>query len=97
VAETVREPIIARVEVPAWVVGESDLLALVHGGIVAQCRIAGGFPYVLVRADELAYISGPERERLQEMVETSLLAAGLSRSLSPKAFYKTLTRSGKRW
>ncbi|HEC33712.1 MAG TPA: DNA double-strand break repair nuclease NurA [Chloroflexi bacterium] len=93
------EAVVARVEVPAWVGdhGGSSLLALVHGGVVAQSRIAGGFPYVLARADELAYISGPERERLQEMVGTALLAAGLSPALSPKAYYKSLTRRGRGW
>ncbi len=54
------EAVIARVEVPRWVAEDSDLLNLVHGGVVAQSRIAGGFPYVLARADELAYISGAD-------------------------------------
>jgi len=91
------EPVVARVEVPAWVVGEPDLLALAHGGVVAQSRIVGGFPYVLARADELAYISGPERARLEEMVGTAMLMAGVSSDLSPKAYYKSLTRRGRRW
>lgn len=96
------DPEIARVEVPQWVVtaaapaGE-PLLALVHGGVVAQSRILGGFPYVLARADELAYISGAERELLEEMVGAALLAAGVSADLSTKAFYKTLTRRGRRF
>lgn len=96
----VGEPIVARVEVPIWVMegslegGPSGLspLSFVHRAVVAQCRIAGGFPYVLVRADELAYVSGAERERLEEMVGTALLATGLAAAPSPKAFYKTLTR-----
>lgn len=95
------EPVIARVEVPAWVTEADDgaefsLLSLAHGGVVAQSRIAGGFPYVLVRADELAYISSTERGRLEEMVGVSLLRSGLAPSLSPKAFYKSLTRRGRR-
>ncbi|HHS96285.1 MAG TPA: DNA double-strand break repair nuclease NurA [Chloroflexi bacterium] len=97
VAAEGEEPIVARVEVPVWVARSDDLLSLVHAGVVAQSRIAGGYPYVLARADELAYISGPERQRLQEMVETALLRAGLPPSLSPKAYFKTLTRAGRRW
>ncbi len=97
VAAEGEEPVIARIEVPVWVARSPDLLALVHGGVVVQSRIAGGYPYVLARADELAYISGPERQRLQEMVETALLRVGLVPSSSPKAFYKSLTRSGRRW
>ncbi len=97
VAREKEPPVIARVEVPAWVVRAPDLLSLVHGGVVAQCRIAGEYPYVLARADELAYISGPERERLEEMVGTAMLRHGLPPTLSPKAFYKSVTRRGRRW
>ncbi|HEY75896.1 MAG TPA: DNA double-strand break repair nuclease NurA [Thermoflexia bacterium] len=97
VAAEEEDPVIARIEVPVWVARSPDLLSLVHAGVVAQSRIAGGYPYALARADELAYISGPERQRLQEMVETALLRAGLMPSPSPKAFYKSMTRSGRRW
>jgi len=95
-AEEGRDPVIARVELPAWVADAPDRLALVHGAVVAQARIAGGYPYALARADELAYVSGPEREAFEEMVTTALLRAGMRSALSPKAYYKTLTRRGRR-
>jgi len=91
-----RDPVIARVELPAWVAEDAERLALVHASIVAQSRIAGSYPYALARADELAFISGPEREAFKEMVTTSLLRAGVRPALSPKAYYKTLTRRGRR-
>ncbi|MGB9871825.1 MAG: DNA double-strand break repair nuclease NurA [Anaerolineae bacterium] len=94
VAAEGREPMIARVEIPRWVAENPDALPLTHAGIVAQCRILGGFPYVLARADELAYISGPEREQLEEMVGNALMSAGIVPAPSPKAYYKGLTR---RW
>lgn len=94
VAAEGREPIIARVETPRWVAEDPDALRWTHAGIVAQCRILGGFPYVLARADELAYISGPEREQLEEMVGNALMSAGIVPAPSPKAYYKGLTR---RW
>lgn len=94
VAAEGREPIIARVEIPCWVAENPEALRLTHAGIVAQCRILGGFPYVLARADELAYISGPEREQLEEMVGNALMSAGIVPAPSPKAYYKGLTR---RW
>ena len=90
------EPAIARIEIPAWVAGDGDRLALVHAAIVAQARITGDYPYALVRADELAFISGPEREAFADMVTRSLLHAGVRATLSPKRHYKTLTRQGKR-
>ena len=90
------DPVIARIELPAWAAEDADRLALIHAGIVAQARIAGDYPYALARADELAFISGPERETLDEMVTTALLHAGVRTALSPKAYYKTLTRRGRR-
>jgi len=91
-----RAPVIARVELPAWVARDPGRLALVHGAIVAQARISGDYPYALARADELAFVSGPEREAFEEMVTTALLRAGVRSALSPKAYYKTLTRQGRR-
>jgi hypothetical protein len=89
-------PAIARIEVPAWVAEDAERLALVHGAIVAQARITGDYPYALVRADELAFISGPEREAFEDMVISALLRADVRTALSPKKYYKTLTRGGKR-
>ena len=91
-----RDPVIARVELPAWAVEDAGRLALVHGAIVAQARITGDYPYVLARADELAYISSQERGAFDDMVGTALLRAGIRSALSPKAYYKTLTRQGRR-
>ena len=95
-AEEGHDPVVARIEVPVWVAENPDRLELVHGAIVAQARIAGDYPYALARADELAFISGPEREAFEEMVTTALLRAGIRSALSPKAYYKTLTRQGRR-
>jgi hypothetical protein len=94
VAAEGRAPVMVRVEIPRWVAENPGALRLTHAGIIAQCRILGGFPYVLARADELAYISGPEREQLEEMVGMALMSAGVVPALSPKAYYKGLTR---RW
>ncbi|NLE99940.1 MAG: DNA double-strand break repair nuclease NurA [Anaerolineales bacterium] len=95
-AEQGHNPVIARIEMPAWVVEDPALLALVHGSVVAQARITGDYPYVLARADELAFISGPERQALEDMIATSLLRAGVMVAPSPKAYQKTLTRQGRR-
>jgi len=95
-AEEGRDPVIARIEVPAWVAKDTDRLTLVHASLVAQARITGDYPYALARADELAFVSGPERETFEEMVTTALLRAGVRSALSPKAYYKTLTRQGRR-
>jgi hypothetical protein len=93
VVEEGQEPAIARVEVPAWVARDTGRLDLVHGAVVAQARITGDYPYVLARADELAYISSRERAAFEEMVMTALLRAGVRSAPSPKAHYKRLTRT----
>ena len=92
VVEEGNEPVIARVEVPAWVARDAGKLNLIHAAVVAQARITGDYPYALVRADELAYISHRERAALEQMVLTALLRAGISSAPSPKAAYKRLTR-----
>lgn len=94
VAEEGQRPIIARVEVPAWVARDDDKLNLIHGATVAQARITGDYPYALARADELAYISSQERAALEDMVATALIRAGVQATPSPKAHYKRLTRRG---
>jgi hypothetical protein len=88
------EPVIARVEVPAWVAEDAAKLSMIHGAIVAQARITGDYPYALARADELAYISSRERAAFEEMVITVLLRVGVRTTPSPKATYKRLTRRG---
>jgi len=90
------EPVIARIETPAWVAEDADRLDLIHSAVVAQARITGDYPYALIRADELAFISSSERETLEEMVITALLREGVQPALSPKAYYKTLTRQGRK-
>jgi len=89
-----QKPVIARVELPAWVAEDADRLNLIHGAIVAQARITGDYPYALARADELAYISSQERAALEDMMTTELIRAGVQPAPSPKATYKRLTRRG---
>lgn len=88
------EPVIARVEVPAWVATDRAKLDTLHAVVVDQARITGDYPYVLARADELAYVSGRERAALESMVMSSLIQAGVRSTPSPKARYKRMTRQG---
>jgi len=90
------EPVIARVEIPAWVARNPNLLNLTHAAIVAQALITGDYPYALARADELAYIDGHERAALNDMIAAAFLRAGVRSAISPKAFCKTLTRQTRR-
>lgn len=93
VSDVGHQAAVARVEIPEWVACDPARLALLHGAIVAQSRILGDFPYVLARADELAFVAGGEREMLGQLVSESLLRAGLIPTVSPKARQKSLTRA----
>ncbi len=94
-ADEEEAPTIARVEMPAWVAEDPTQLALTHASIVAQARIAGGYPYTLARADELAFVGRRERTAFEDMIATALLREGVSATPSPKAYYKSLTRGGR--
>ncbi len=88
---------ILRVEIPEWVAKDKMKLDLVHASIVEQSKMTNGYPYVFIRADEIAVVSSNEREQFQQMVMGSLIKRGFSPSVSQKQFGKELTRTGKRW
>jgi hypothetical protein len=85
-----------RVEVPEWVAQDPGRVDLVHAAIYEQCRVSDGFPYVLMRAHELAVVTLAERRELEQMVIGALIRRGLSPSLSQKALGKQWTGSAKR-
>jgi hypothetical protein len=65
-------PEIARVDVPAWVAGDADLLDLTHALVLDQCRRGPGYPIALMEAHEQAVVSGGDRQRFTELVEQAL-------------------------
>lgn len=84
-------PELARVEIPAWVAENPDLLDAVHAALVSQCRILANkpFPYVIHRAHEEAVISYEDSNRLEELILLELRRQGLEvGSLSNKQFHK---------
>ena len=87
---------ILRVEVPEWVAQNPAQLDLVHAALAEQCRVPDGFPYVLMRAHELAVVTMSERRELDQMVIGALIRRGLSPSISQKAQGKAWTGAGKR-
>ncbi|MBC7264191.1 MAG: DNA double-strand break repair nuclease NurA [Chloroflexi bacterium] len=66
---------ISRVEVPAWVAGDEEMLDLVHALIVDQCRRSPDhppYPPALQEAHEQAVIHTAEHRLLEEMIERAL-------------------------
>jgi len=87
---------ILRVEVPEWIAQDKTKLEVVHAGIVAQCKMSDGFPYVLMRAHEMAVVTAKEHHEVDNMVATSLLRHKIKPSISQKSQGKQWTGSSKR-
>jgi hypothetical protein len=77
-------PALARVEIPGWLAADPAALDTLHAVIVRQARLAGGYPYVLARADELAVISSEERAAVEMMLAVEMRRSGLTPELSQK-------------
>ena len=65
-----RNPKIARVDVPLWVVDNREALNNLHGALVEQARIMGNepFPYLLHRAHEIAVVTHKDKEEIDQML-----------------------------
>lgn len=87
---------IVRVEIPAWVGEQPSLLDTLHAGLLHECTTTGGFPFVLVRAHELAVVSTRERELLEQQIARVMLMAGERSGPSQKSVTKTWTQGRRR-
>jgi hypothetical protein len=85
-----------RVEVPEWVAQDQARLDFVHMALVEQSRVSDGFPYVLMRAHELAVVTLSERRSFDEMVMGALIRQKLRPGISQKAQGKAWTGAGRR-
>lgn len=72
-------PWLARVEIPAWVAGETSMLDSLHAALVEQCRIMGNrpYPYLLHRAHEAAVVTLQEKEQVTQMITLELHRRGV--------------------
>ncbi|TVR22972.1 MAG: DNA double-strand break repair nuclease NurA [Anaerolineaceae bacterium] len=89
---------IARVDIPAWVAAEPAAVDDLHAVLLAQSAMQGRnpYPYALTRADELAYVGGRDKAKLNELINIELRRKGLAPALAaPKARGKELARSEK--
>jgi hypothetical protein len=91
------KPWLARVEIPAWVANEKQVLDRLHAALVEQCLQMGSrpYPYVIHRAHEVAVVSREEQQQVQEMIAIEMRRRGLQvADFSNKQFAKD--NSGKR-
>ncbi len=63
-----------RVEIPRWVAEDKKKLELLHGVLMAQCKIMGTrpYPYVLHRAHETAVIRHEEKDQVEQLLTLEL-------------------------
>jgi len=75
----VGRPWLVRVELPAWVSQQAELVDLLQATLLQQCRQMGikAYPYALHRAHEVALVSFQDKQQLQVMIEAEMLRAGL--------------------
>ncbi len=97
VAESNR-PVIVRVDLPMWVAREPGAVNAVHALVLSQCNIQGRrrYPYVLTRADELAYVSSIEKGQLDELIRVAMLRNQTQPEASNKLQTKDLARGVRR-
>ena len=70
---------IARLEAPAWVTEDEQMLNLLHAVVMDQCRRSGGYPSyppALVEAHEQAVITTADRRLVEEIVERAMAEQG---------------------
>ncbi len=65
-------PYIARVEIPRWAAQQPGLVDRVHRALVRDAEGAN-YPYVLIRAHELALVTHGERQELEAMLNIEVM------------------------
>jgi hypothetical protein len=91
---------IARVDIPMWVARDKRAVDDLHALILAQSEMQGRnpYPYALTRADELAHVSGKDKNKLDELIHIELRKKGIDPTrFSAKDFGKELARAPKRY
>jgi len=94
-------PYLVRVEVPAWVAENKNLLNDLHAVLIDQCQAISNrpYPYLLHRAHETAVVTRDEKEQVDIMISLELRNRALKPGFrSGKQFMKDQpgrTRIGK--
>ena len=79
---------VARVEVPDWVAGDSELLAMSHAMLAKQCELGFGYPVAISEAHEQAVITGHDRAEFRKLALLLLEQQGLPTAESAKSVSK---------
>jgi hypothetical protein len=68
-----------RVEIPAWVANNDEMLNDLHAVLVQQCKILGTrtYPYLLHRSHEVAVVTQDERSQVENMIALEMYRKGI--------------------
>jgi hypothetical protein len=85
---------VARLDIPEWVARSERMVETVHALVLDQCHVtlSDPYPYALIRADEEAVVRGEEKEALEAMIRSGLMAEGLEAEPSEKLAQKWKAR-----
>lgn len=79
---------IGRVEIPAFVAEDAELLQLVHATIIDQAAKGGGYPVCLAEAHERAVVRGADREGFYRHLEEVFVRHDIGARVSRKSLRK---------
>lgn len=89
------KPMLARIEIPAWVAHNPSMVNALHAVLVQQCQVvpARRYPYLLMRADETAVVTQDEKQQVDSMIAQQLVKSGLGiTAKSEKQYSKEAAR-----
>ena len=83
---------VVRVELPAWVGNDPELLNWVHSICFDQANKGGGYPVALSEAHECAVVTAEDRRNLNRVLEKKLAALKVPLTMTRKALSKRIPR-----
>jgi hypothetical protein len=89
-----RYPVVARVEIPAWVAARPEWIDRIHAALLEQCSVtlSDPYPYALIRADEEAFVSAGEKAILDQEIAREFARHGILPRRSEKLSHKGRAR-----
>lgn len=94
------KPHLARVEIPGWVARDPELVGVLQAVLTEQACIMGTrpYPYILHRAHEVAVVTMPEHQHVEEMIIAEFNRRGIPvDEKSNKQFHKDLDSTKTRY
>jgi hypothetical protein len=89
-------PWLARVEIPAWVADNPEMLDHLQAVLVHQCQLMGSrpYPYLLHRAHETAVVTQEEKAQVTQMIALELRRRGVE--VGEQSYKQSAKGLGKR-